>query len=102
MYLHIVHMNLFQLTHVLHNEVFPGTKMGVTRGIGVISCKIPFKIIIFFYFFLQSKENKNKEFEISSHQPTVALSYSQTIKIIIGPSDQTIIPLHFFLKIVGF
>ena len=63
-----------------------------------ISCKIPFKKFSNYYFFisfyfLQLKKIKSNSLVTVwnalglSHQTTVSLNYSQSIKINIGPSD---------------
>ena len=62
-----------------------------------VSCKIPFKIILNYYFlsfliFSQLKKKSNSWLTVwyalrPSQQPTVSPNYFQSIKINIGPSD---------------
>ena len=79
---------------VLHKIILKKKSIFLT-----ISCKIPFKIMsnyyFFIYFFIFCNLKKIKYNSLVtvwnalglSQQTTVSLNYSQSIKIIIGPSD---------------
>ena len=76
------------------------------RVLQVVCYRITLKIK--FSIFYNFKKNTVKSWETAKPRPTVALFYSRSIKIIIGPlndgNDGMIIPSshHIILKIVGF